>query len=281
MDWDRTGVHVQLLGDFVLFDGVVEVPITPAGQRIVAFLALRRASDRDVVASQLWINQARTQAGACLRSALWRLPRLTGGSLVQVVGNRLRLRPDVRIDLTSRREVAENLAGARCVPPGVQSAMFTSDLLPSWPDDWLIIERERYRQLRLHALERLSEAAAQAGSFATAIEAGLCAVAAEPLRESAHSCVIRAHLGEGNRQEATRQALAYVAVLQEAGLPVDLPSWIANLLEHQLNSARSWHSDDRNVVTGSKHQGVNHLRPVSRSAPVGMPPRLDHGQQRR
>jgi DNA-binding SARP family transcriptional activator len=38
-----------------------------------------------------------------------------------------------------------------------------------------------------------------------AVEAALEAVALEPLRESAHRAVIRAHLVEGNRGEALRQ----------------------------------------------------------------------------
>jgi DNA-binding SARP family transcriptional activator len=37
------------------------------------------------------------------------------------------------------------------------------------------------------------------------VEAGLAAVRAEPLRESAHRTLVRAHLAEGNRFEANRQ----------------------------------------------------------------------------
>ena len=48
------------------------------------------------------------------------------------------------------------------------------------------LERERFRQLRLHALERLCEDLTAAGSYAAAAEAGFAAIASEPLRESAH-----------------------------------------------------------------------------------------------
>jgi DNA-binding SARP family transcriptional activator len=41
--------------------------------------------------------------------------------------------------------------------------------------------------------------------FQAAVEAGLAAVAGEPLRESAHGALIKAHLAEGNRGEAVRQ----------------------------------------------------------------------------
>ena len=37
------------------------------------------------------------------------------------------------------------------------------ELLPSWYDDWVLLERERLRQLRMHAWEALSEKLVRAG----------------------------------------------------------------------------------------------------------------------
>ena len=65
-------------------------------------------------------------------------------------------------------------------------------------------EQERFRQLRLHALEATSDQMLAEGSTFDALCAGLAAVSCEPLRESAHRCVIAAHLAEGNTSEATR-----------------------------------------------------------------------------
>jgi DNA-binding SARP family transcriptional activator len=92
-----------------------------------------------------------------------------------------------------RLEVGEvaRLAGARV-------------LLPDWYDDWVVIERERLRQLCLHALEQVSTDAREQGRYAQATEAGLGAVALEPLRESAHRVVIEAYLAEDNASEALR-----------------------------------------------------------------------------
>ena len=77
--------------------------------------------------------------------------------------------------------------------------------MPGWYDDWVIIERERLRQLHLHALESVAEQLAAQGRNAAALEAALRAVASDPLRESAHRLVIRIHLAEGNAAEALRQ----------------------------------------------------------------------------
>jgi DNA-binding SARP family transcriptional activator len=94
-----------------------------------------------------------------------------------------------------------------------------ADLLPTWDDDWLLIERERIRQLRIHALDALSACLTAAGRYNDGVAAGLASVEAEPLRETAHRAVIMAHLAEGNCSEAIRQYETYRALLaRELGL---------------------------------------------------------------
>ncbi len=98
--------------------------------------------------------------------------------------------------------------------------------------DWVLVERERYRQLRMHALETLCIHLTSVARYAEAIEAGLAAVSSEPLRESAHRVLIHAHLAEGNRCEAIRQYDRYRALLEkELGLRPSAE--IAGLLPEQ------------------------------------------------
>jgi DNA-binding SARP family transcriptional activator len=97
----------------------------------------------------------------------------------------------------------------------VDRASFGADLLPDWTDDWVMIERERLRQLRLHALETLCDRLAEARRFGESVQAGLAAVRAEPLRESAQRSLIRAYLAEGNQGEAIRQYRAFRQLLLE------------------------------------------------------------------
>ncbi len=93
------------------------------------------------------------------------------------------------------------------------------DLLPHHYDDWVLIERDRHRQLRMHALEMLCIQLSAAGRHGEAVEAGLAAVNGEPLRESSQRVLIRAHLAEGNRCEAIRQFDSYRELIQhELGL---------------------------------------------------------------
>lgn len=75
-------------------------------------------------------------------------------------------------------------------------------MLPGWYEDWVIFERERLRQLRLHALEAAAAQLCEHGQHAAALDMAFEAVRNEPLRESAHRTVILIHLAEGNFAEA-------------------------------------------------------------------------------
>ena len=97
--------------------------------------------------------------------------------------------------------------------PSPDGLLLSRDLLPDWYDDWVAVERERFRQLRVHALERLCDRLVEAERFGEAIEAGLAAMKSEPLRESAHRALVRAHLAEGNRSEALAQYRRFKALL--------------------------------------------------------------------
>jgi DNA-binding SARP family transcriptional activator len=198
--------RLQLLDGFELVRDGMPVALPMSAQRLVAFLALHeRPLLRSHVAGTLWIDSSEDHAHANLRSTLWRLHRCTNG-LIEANGPQLRLSADVAVDL---REVE---ALARCaldssapVALDVSPSAFGGDLLPDWYDDWVLLEREHFRQLRLRALDVLCERLTKAGRLGEALEVGLAALVGEPLRESAHRAIIRVHLAEGNIGEAIRQ----------------------------------------------------------------------------
>jgi DNA-binding SARP family transcriptional activator len=93
------------------------------------------------------------------------------------------------------------------------------DLLPGWYEDWVLLESEDWRQLRLHALEALAERLTAAGRFGEAALAAVAAIRADPLRESARACLIRVYLTEGNQSEALREFKRFSHTLRaELGL---------------------------------------------------------------
>jgi DNA-binding SARP family transcriptional activator len=212
-----------LLNSFELqFDGE-RVPLQLSAQRLVAFLALQEHPLlRGYVAGTLWLDSTDKRAAGSLRSLLWRLRHLPR-PLVDSAGAQLQLAPEVSVDVLEATAQARELldpASANLACPGVAELRLDGDLLPDWYDDWVLIERERFRQLRVHALECLCERLVRARRFADAAEAGLAAVRGEPLRESAHRAVVRVHIAEGNAADALRHYRLYRRLIgEQLGLP--------------------------------------------------------------
>jgi DNA-binding SARP family transcriptional activator len=206
-----------MLGSFDLRVAGELVALAPSVERVVAYVALHPgATTRLKVAGSLWLDVPEDRAMANLRSALWRLRR-PGVSILEARGDSLKLSPQVAVD-TQDLVVAAHavMDGAVPVQPGdLDRLASSSDLLGDWYEDWIVVEREHIRQLRLQALELLAVDFAHRGQFGRAIEIALAAVATEPLRESAHRVLIAAHLAQGNRSEAIRQYVAYQRLMRE------------------------------------------------------------------
>jgi DNA-binding SARP family transcriptional activator len=182
----------------------VELP--HSSERLLAFLALTgRPVFRGYVAGILWLERSEERALANLRSALWRL-RGASADVVATSGDRLALASHVDVDIRWLMAWARSVDRAPEIEPErLDQLLAAHELLPDWYDDWTVAERERFRNIRLHALEACCRRLAAAGEHARAIEAGLAAVAEESLRESAQRALIAAYLSEGNVGEAIRQ----------------------------------------------------------------------------
>ena len=121
-------------------------------------------------------------------------------------GGALGLADGVRVDVWDLKEWAQRTLDPNTDVDGARAprSALAGELLPGWCEDWVLLERERLRQLRLHALEVLADKLARAGRHSEAVQAACAAVRAEPLRESAHRALVRVHLAEGNVAEAVR-----------------------------------------------------------------------------
>ncbi len=197
--------RLTLLGGFELrLDGAA-VQLPQSAQRLVAFLAVRRRTlSRAFVAGSLWTDAGEAQAGASLRSVLWRLG--SRAPVVVATSTHLSLAP-CEVDVARCGQLVQRLLDERLAPHAADVVALSEvgELLPDWCDGWLVVERERLRQRRLHALEAACRRLTAEARYGEALEAGLAAVAAEPLRETGHAAVINAHLAEGNLVEASRQ----------------------------------------------------------------------------
>lgn len=213
--------RLQVLGGFKLEYHGRAVSVGTAAQRLIALVTVRnRPMSRTYVAHMLWPDVTEARAGANLRSVLWRLRRLP---MPPVQGNDLDLgiTAGVAVDLFAANDTAGILLdrSAPISPAELSLALranFDSDLLPDWDEEgWLVQERERFRQLRLHCLEVLCDELSAAGWYGAAVNTGLRAVDADPLRESAHLALLKTLAAEGNRQEVRRRYLTFRRLLHD------------------------------------------------------------------
>jgi DNA-binding SARP family transcriptional activator len=211
---------LRLLGDFELTATSHPATVGWSGRRILAFLALRRGSvGREFLARALWPDLPEQRLHAYLRSALWRLRKSCPG-VVEASANEVRLGGHVAVDVWHSLDISRQLIdrSTHMQPEQLGQALQVNlhdDLLPGWlEEEWIRIERERFRQLRLHSLEMLCERLTSAGWHGAAVDAGIAAVAADPLRESARRVLIGAFLAEGNVHLAIAEFDAYRRLLQ-------------------------------------------------------------------
>jgi len=230
-------LRITLLGGFGLWRGDHELTIASSGQRLLALLGLRERPVRRLhVAGTLWPDYSTERSLADLRTALWRVKQ-SGARVVSTTPSVLGLRPgtvvDVRLLTTFAQRLNQAAAGAADVDLDAMSlAELSGELLPDWYDEWLLDERERLRQLRLHALETLAGLLSGTGRHADAIQAALAAIRLEPLRATAHRTLIEIHLAEGNWSEARRHFLHCRQLLRDE-LGVEPSESIAGLLDQR------------------------------------------------
>ncbi|MGH3876984.1 MAG: AfsR/SARP family transcriptional regulator, partial [Actinophytocola sp.] len=125
------------------------------------------------------------------------------------------------------------LGRAPSVSVPVPVGWLTADLLPGWTDEWVVAEREWFREMRLRVLEVLSERFRVRGDHFHAYETAMAAVRGDPLRESARRRLIELHLADGNPAAAMRQYTAYQSLLR-AELGVSPSSEIRQLVQQVL-----------------------------------------------
>lgn len=213
--------ELRLLNSFELTLDGEPVPLSLPAQRVLAFLALsERPVQRTALAMKLWSDGTEAHALGSLRSALWRVRQGDFG-IVEMSNGRLELLSDVAVDVRvlldwSRRQ----LEGVPDVDSDadLEHVWGAGELLPDWYDDWVVVERERLRDVRVRALEALCDRLTTAESFARASEVARAAIRDDPLRESAHRCLVRLHFAEGNDAEAIRAYAFFRTLLLDAPL---------------------------------------------------------------
>jgi DNA-binding SARP family transcriptional activator len=231
-------VRVSVLGSFTLTADGASLPLGVDARRLVAYLAVHpRPQPRRALAADLWPGVPSATALRMLTEAVESLD--VPGLLAEdphdpaAADAPLELGPRVEIDL------AEAMALIRALPEIPTSdepdvTPLTRDILPGWTAAWVAVERERFRQLRLHALEDRSMRLSAEDRADEAVELARIAVRTAPSRESARRALVEALLAEGDVAAAVAEYDEYQELLRSSlgpassgldGLLPPAPNW--------------------------------------------------------
>jgi DNA-binding SARP family transcriptional activator len=235
----RLAIH--LFGSFQIFVGEVSIlsRLRLRSQRLLIYLLLHREGRlrRDQVAFNLWPDLPEEESLAMLRRALSDL--------------RLALSPLEDNDwvLASPQEVGLNL-GAPLVldvadytrlidqdtPVSLHAAvdLYTGNLLPEFDDEWVIVERERLRQIQLDVLHRLISHHRAIHETTQAVDVVRKALALDPYAETAHREMMGLYYESGDRAGALAAYERLRAQLQaDLGVePMDETQAMAQAIAH-------------------------------------------------
>ena len=206
--------RVTVLGAFTLISHGTAVPLGIDARRLVAYLAVHpRPQGRRALAADLWPGIEVEAAMRLLDDAV--LAVAVPGLLVTGADGALALGADVDVDLAAAMLLVRTLPDV----PAVESPELTlldADILPGWTAAWIVVERERFRQLRLHAVEERSLRLIGAGRCGEAVALARAAARSAPSRESARRTLIEAHLAQGDIAAAVAEYDEYQELLRSS-----------------------------------------------------------------
>jgi DNA-binding SARP family transcriptional activator/predicted ATPase len=256
-------VQLSLLGPLQIRIGenrLLDLPMRKE-MALLAYLALEHghAHSRESLMALLWPDVATDKARLSLRVNLSNLKkRLQGVDVdalfhitplgIQFVVGACRLDTvDFNLDLRSgdRHEHRGDELCDRCQPAFARAvALYRGTFLDGLYieecqllDEWLFMQRERFRMQMLDALERLSHFHLRRSEYGPALAYARKQLEIDPLHEQAHLEIMQIHVAQGDRTGALRQFSRCRAVLRDE-LGVE-PSIEISELHQQILTAPS------------------------------------------
>ncbi len=238
-------LRLQLLGAPSIHDGTREIYLpSQKAQALLFYLAAEaeRSFARGQIIALLWEESPDREGRNSLSTVLTRLRQALPLFPVRAEGDLLAWlpSPEVAVDLHEFQASSHILQAARGAPAGdldqriqrleTATALYRGTFLDGFSvrdsasyDEWLRLERERWQQRWLNALEQLIEAYTLAGAWAPAIGHARRAMAADPLQERFHRALMRLHYDGGDRAAALAQFRICRDVLErELGVEPDV-----------------------------------------------------------
>jgi DNA-binding SARP family transcriptional activator len=262
-------LHIRLLGGLTLAWGDAPLPPIPGtvARSLFAYLATcrDRPHTRDLLAGTFWPDLPDEAARRRLSQALWLIRKtLDPHPVLLTEGNTVQLHPElpVWIDVAEfEQQAASGQQQDTALAAGallLAADLYRGDFLDGYYDDWLLVERERLREMFLSVLERLVAGLKARGEYERALAHARRLTSEDPLREEAHCEVMRLCHLLGRDSEALQQyALCHRVLAKElAAEPSATTVALADEIAAQVQEAEA-----------------PYLPVASRSSPL---PLLDH-----
>ncbi|MBE9100520.1 BTAD domain-containing putative transcriptional regulator [Vacuolonema iberomarrocanum] len=195
-------------------------------QSMLAYLILKAQTPqpRSRIAALFWPDVPDQQAKANLRRALFRLKQNLphADQILHITSTTLQWQPQVPmwIDVV---EFENAIATARQAENPQTKAeilkqaadLYQDDLVLTCYDDWLLSERDRFRQLLVQVLADLCQLTAHLGNLRSAVEYGQRLIHQDPLSEMGYLTLMRLHAQQGDRPTALQVYHQCMELLRE------------------------------------------------------------------
>ncbi|MDQ1812056.1 BTAD domain-containing putative transcriptional regulator [Massilia sp. CCM 9210] len=231
---------VRLFGRFGIFCGDQANPAlnNRAARELLCYLVLHRnhPQRRETLADLFWEDSPPEQARKYLRQALWRIQSALrpvadcgGVQALEVDPEWIQLNSCDQLQV----DVAQFEEAMRCCHgiPGAQLddiarrrledavGLYRGDLLEGWYQDWCVVERERFQNELLDALEKLVCWCESRHDSERGLAHAKRMLALDPAREQVYRHMMQLHVLAGNRTQALREFQRCERVLmQELGV---------------------------------------------------------------
>ncbi len=202
-------VKVFFLGTFALKvgDRPIHVP-TRKMEALLAYLVLHPSvHSRERIASLFWGDSPEELARRSLRTALASLRKEVSEDLIISDRESLQLNPQVPIwvDASEMEKQAKEILAANGHPvSGMDLDLYRADLLQDFYDDWVLEEREHYRNLFVRALSYFAQSLKSQGDYQRTISVAQKIISIDPWNEQAYQHLIFCYGALGNRTEALK-----------------------------------------------------------------------------
>jgi predicted ATPase/DNA-binding SARP family transcriptional activator len=216
-------LELYLLDSFRLVRNakIIQLP-THKDESLLAYLALDpKAHPREKLACLFWGDCSDTLSHTSLRTALAVLRKHLGTDAI--IANRATVQINLAhfcmIDALEFAKALDlhNAHSRQAEIEKIESAisLYQGDLLAGFYDDWIDIERERYRSMFIDALLLMTQKMRARSEYKRAVEYASRVLQTDPANEAAHQHLMCCYLAMGKRLEALRQFKQCKQVLRD------------------------------------------------------------------